>query len=59
MANPRKIVTAAEMDRMTPQERADVVNAGIVRNLDDLDPAFRRRVEDRARELAESLGTDG
>ena len=44
---------------MTPQERADAVNAGIVRNLDDLDPAFRQRVEDRARSLAESFGVDG
>jgi hypothetical protein len=56
---PRKIITAAEMDRMTPQERADAVNAGIVRNLDDLDPAFRARVEERARDLAASLDTDG
>jgi len=55
---PRRIITAAEMDGMTPQERADAVNAGIVRNLDDLDPAFRERVEARARGLAESLDTE-
>jgi hypothetical protein len=28
----RKIITAAEMDKMTPQERADVVDASIVRS---------------------------
>ena len=58
MSNERKIITAAEMDKMTPQERADAVRASVVTSLDDLDPAFRERVERRARELAQSLGTD-
>ena len=59
MSRDRRIITAAEMDRMSPQERADAVRASVVANLDELDPAFRARVERRARELARALGTDG
>jgi len=39
---PRRIITAAEMDGMTPQERADAVNAGIVRNIEIFRGMFRR-----------------
>jgi hypothetical protein len=59
MAEPRRIITPAEMDKMTPQERADAVTAGIVRDLGALDPAFRARVEERARTIAESLPANG
>jgi hypothetical protein len=31
MAKPVKMITAAEIDRMTPQERADAVDASIIR----------------------------
>ena len=58
MSRERKIITASEMDRMTPQERADAVRASVVSSLDDLNPTFRERVERRAKELAQSLGTD-
>ena len=58
MSSERKIITAADMDKMTPQQRADAVRASVVTNLEDLDPAFRERVERRAKELAQSLGTD-
>ena len=55
MATPRKIITAAEMDTMTPQERADAVDAGIVRSWDDVTPEFRDRVLVRAKQLADEL----
>ena len=55
MATPRKIITAAEMDKMTPQERADAVDAGIVRSWDDVTPEFRDRVFARAKQLADEL----
>jgi hypothetical protein len=42
MAKPVKIVTAAEMDRMTPQERADAVDASIIRSWDDVSPGISR-----------------
>ena len=58
MSSERKIITAADMDKVTPQQRADAVRASVVTNLEDLDPAFRERVERRAKELAQSLGTD-
>ena len=31
MSRPQKIVTAADMDRMTPQQRADVIDAALER----------------------------
>ena len=43
---------------MTPQQRTDAVRAGVLHNLDELEPAFRERVERRARELAQSLDDD-
>ena len=58
MSRRRKIITAAEMDKMSPQERADAVRASVAESLDELDPTFRERVERRARELAQALGTD-
>lgn len=58
MSTERRLVTAADMDAMTPQERADAVAAGVVRDLAELDPAFRDRVERRARELSAALGGD-
>jgi hypothetical protein len=53
MAKPVKIVTAAEMDRMTPQERADAVDASIIRSWDDVSPEFRAEVEATAKMLGE------
>ncbi len=55
MSADRKIITAAEMDNMSPQERADTVDAGIVRDWSDVDPQFRPRVEQRARDLSRQL----
>ena len=58
MASSPRIITAAEMDQMTPQERADAVDASIVRNWDDLSPSFRERIVRRAAELVQTLGLD-
>ena len=33
MSSPRKVVTADEMDKMTPQQRADLIDASVVRSL--------------------------
>ncbi len=51
MALPTKIVTAAEMDLMTPAERAAVVDAGTVKSLDDLPEAFRLKILAKAQEI--------
>jgi hypothetical protein len=49
------VITAAEMDTMTPQQRADAVDASIVRNWADVTPEFRDRVFARAKQLADEL----
>ena len=58
MAESRKVITAAEMDKMTPQQRADAVDAGIVRDWSQVEPDLRKRIEDRARQLAQQLSAD-
>jgi hypothetical protein len=54
----RKIVTAAEMDKMTPQERADAVDASIVRSWSDVTPEFREQILRRAQQVAKTLPAD-
>lgn len=51
MGSPRKVVTAAEMDAMTPQQRADLIDASVVRSWDEVDPEFRARAFATARWL--------
>jgi hypothetical protein len=58
MAEQDRLVTASEMDAMTPQQRADAVDAGVVHDWADVDADFRKRVEDRARKLASDLHAD-
>jgi hypothetical protein len=55
MALPTKIVTAAEMDLMTPAERAAVVDAGTITNFDDVPEPFRSRIIAKALEIEERL----
>ncbi|MEO1061348.1 MAG: hypothetical protein AAFZ07_08005 [Actinomycetota bacterium] len=52
----RRVVTAAEMELMSPDERAEVVADGELGSLDDLDPTFRERVADKGRRLLEEHG---
>ena len=59
MSELRRIVTAADMDRMTPLERAAAVDASIVRDWEQVPPAFRREVEETAKRLSASLRSDG
>jgi hypothetical protein len=53
MAKPVKIITAAEMDRMTPQERADAIDASIIRDLNDVSESFRAEIMETAKILGE------
>jgi hypothetical protein len=53
MGEPRKIITAADMDRMTPQERADAVDASEVRSWDDVAETLKARVFETARRLGD------
>lgn len=51
MSSPRKVVTAAEMDAMTPQQRADLIDASVVRSWDEVDPEFLEQALQAARVL--------
>lgn len=51
-----RVWTAAELELMSPDERARVVRAGMLTSLDDLDPEFRERVEAKSRRLVEQYG---
>jgi len=52
----RRVWTAAEMELMSPDERARLVREGMRESLDDLDPEFRARVEAKGRRIAEQYG---
>lgn len=51
-----RVWSAAEMELMTPDQRARVVEEGFRDSLDDLDPAFQARVEAKSRRLVEERG---
>ncbi|MEZ5229382.1 MAG: hypothetical protein R2710_22800 [Acidimicrobiales bacterium] len=51
-----RVWTAAEMEVMTPDERAELVRSGMRRSLDGLDPEFRARVEAKGRRIAREHG---
>ncbi len=53
MATPRNLITAAEMDKMTPQARADAVEAGRAKTWADVPEAFASEVLATAAELGE------
>lgn len=55
MADSPEVITAAQLDAMSPDERARVVREHIVTDLDELPEGFRRRVEATAARLAEQL----
>lgn len=54
--SPQKVWTAAEMELMSPDERAQIVRSGMHLTLDDLDPEFSARVEATSRRIAEEHG---
>jgi len=59
MAAPPKIINAAEMDKMTPQQRADAVDSATIRSWDDVPEQFRSEVLATAKELGERLRSRG
>ena len=48
----RRFISAADMDRMTPNERADAVNASICRTWDEVPEPFRSKVLAEIDEMA-------
>ena len=51
-----RVWTAAEMEAMTPDERARIVAEGFRNSLDNLDPEFRARVQAKSRRIVNDLG---
>lgn len=51
-----RIVTAAELEAMTPDERARVFNERVVTDLSAVDPEFLARVRAKGRALLEAHG---
>ncbi len=49
------MMAAAELDELSPSERAQAVREGLVKDLDQLPESFRRRVEASARRLSAEL----
>jgi hypothetical protein len=58
VGKPKKLITAADMDRMSPQARADAIDAAIVRNWDEVDPTFRDEILETASELGAQRRSD-
>jgi hypothetical protein len=59
MSEEAKVITAEELDKMSPQERADAVDAGIVRSWDEVPKAFKEKVLSTARLLGEKRRQGG
>ena len=55
MANSSRVVSVAEMEMMSPDERADAVRSRVVTDLDELPETFRNSVLLRANALEEEL----
>ena len=51
--NAKPDITADEIDKMTPQERADAVDSAMVRSWDDVPEPFRSGVLATARTLGQ------
>ena len=49
------VISAGEMDRMTPNERAAIVDAGVLHSIDELPEPFRSRVLAKAVVLEQEL----
>ena len=59
VTQPNRVLTAAEMDSMSPQERADAIEAGRARSWDDVPEPFRTEVLRTATALGAKLRAGG
>lgn len=51
----KQLITAEEMDSMTPDQRAAAVDAGWIGDIDELPEPFRARVMAKAKAIEERL----
>ncbi len=54
----RKVITAAEVAQMTPEQRADAFDASVCRSWDDVSEPFRTQVLETARDFAQRFKLD-
>jgi len=52
----KRVISAAEMEQLSHDERAQLVTENMLNSLDELEPAFRARVEARGRKILEDRG---
>jgi len=55
VAKKRDVLKAAELDELSPSERAEAIREGVVKDFDEVPEDFRRRVEATARRLSADL----
>jgi hypothetical protein len=51
-----RLVSAAELEQLTPNERAALVNERVVTDVDELDPEVVERARSYGRDLLEARG---
>ncbi len=49
----KRVISAAEMEQLSHDERAQLVTENMLSSINELDPAFRARVQARARKILE------
>ncbi len=54
--NPAGVRTVQEVELMTPNERAQLVNDSFITDLSQVDPAFLARAREKGRALMEARG---
>ena len=54
----RRVITAAEVAQMTPQQRAAAFDASVCRSWDDVSEPFRTQVLETARDFAQRFKLD-
>jgi len=57
MADPERIVTAADLEALTAQERNELVDASVVLSWDDVPEPFRSEIQAMARHLGDQRRT--
>lgn len=55
MARDLSLVTAEQLDKMTPNERAELLRSRTVTDLSELSPQFRERTIAKAKRIANDL----
>lgn len=48
-----RVITAAELDQMTPAEREAAFKASIIRNLDDVPPQYQHVIDEQRHQVLE------